>query len=396
MLVYKQGGSMVILMGRCRMFKRYYVTGLLGVFLTVIGSFSVAHATVALADVPVKPAKVVLLLHGMNSDLTTWNKLVANNAGFDGSCGNTKAPDFLKAPIQPNSEGVYCMRFNFGGFDRTATAPKGLDKKICSEVGGCKGDYSTFESLGREVASAIGRIRARLGAQVQIVLLGHSRGGLAARVLLQGTEPFKNNVVGLITTGTPHAGTPLGRYYDYMAKSCLPESRYSGFFDFRDCADDWDFVNQIKNLGSLDLKAPTIGFLSEVSLAINALNTKVSAVPNIQITQLSYNDIKFGCLRGDLPPLNSEKGCGYDIFGKIIRYKPSSVGLNAVLNGRARDALKGDGIVPITSQKMTKLNAWKPPVKDYSKLSRVHVVETGQIFDLTTALANMYQRLGWR
>lgn len=372
-------------------FKRWCCAQVLLVLVGALVSFNGANA----ASLVVKPKQVVLLLHGMNSNLKTWNKLVSNNAGFDGHCANPSDANFSTVKLASNSEGVYCMRINFGSLDRHRLAPKGLDKKICSESGGCQGDYSTFDTLGREIAMAISRIQTRLGVEVQIMLVGHSRGGLASRSFLQSTSPFKHNVVGLITTGTPHAGTPLGRYYAYMEKTCLPESKYDGLFDFSNCANDWSFVNSVpvKNLGGLDLKAPTIGFLSEGSPAVTLLNGKLSALPAIKMAQLSYADIKFGCLGGDV--IDSEKNCGYDIFGSIVRSKPSGAGLNAVLNGRVRDLLRGDGIVPVYSQKMTSLKDWKIPVKNYVKLKRVHIVETEQILDLTTALTNMYRTLGW-
>jgi hypothetical protein len=30
----------------------------------------------------------------------------------------------------------------------------------------------------------------------------------------------------MITTGTPHKGTPFGRIYDYLQQNCLPESTH--------------------------------------------------------------------------------------------------------------------------------------------------------------------------
>lgn len=386
---------MMILFDLSRYFKRCYGVYVLWV-LTALGSLGVAHGATDAANVTVKPRQVVLLLHGMSSNAAKWNKLVNNNAGFDWRCSNTQDPKFSTLSIKPNSEGVYCMRFNFGAYDRISTAPKGLDKKICSEAGGCAGDYSTFDSLGKEIEAAISRIRTRLGTNVQIVLLGHSRGGLAARAFLEGTSTLKANVVGLMTTGTPHAGSPLGRYYTYMNISCLPESDYDGLFDTGDCADDWRFINSypIKDLGGLDLKAPAIAFLSDASPSIAALNNKIAAIPPIiRFTQLTYTNIKFGCLGGDL--IDPETSCGYDIFGNIIRFKPSRKSLNYVLNGRERNSLTGDGIVPVTSQKMTSLKGWNRSVTSYARANRIHTTEAEQILDLSIALKNMYKRLGW-
>ncbi len=364
------------------------------VLVIVFGWCGVANAATTVSSLAVKPRQVVLLLHGMSSTAAKWNKLVNNNAGFDGRCTNTRDPKFSTLSIKPNSEGVYCMRFNFGAYDRISTAPKGLDKKICSEAGGCAGDYSTFDSLGKEIEVAVSRIRTRLGTNVQIVLLGHSRGGLAARAFLESTSALRTNVVGLMTTGTPHAGSPLGRYYTYMNINCLPESDYDGLFDTGDCADDWRFINSypIKDLGGLDLKAPAVAFLSDASPSIIALNNKIAAIPPIiRFTQLTYTNIKFGCLGGD--PIDPETGCGYDIFGNIIQFKPSRKSLNYVLNGRARNTLTGDGIVPVTSQKMTSLKGWNRSVTSYARANRIHTTEAEQILDLSTALKNMYKRL---
>ena len=176
----------------------------------------------------------------MNSDMATWNKLVDNKEGFNKHCTNTRAGNFATTQALANSKGVYCFRMNFGMHDRNADAPSGLDGKTCSENNGCAGDYSTFTTLGIEVGTAIRRIKSKLGANTKIVLLGHSRGGLAARAFLQGKDPAKSNVAGLITTGTPHAGSPLGRYYFYLNDHCTPESEHSGIFDA--CFSDWDLL----------------------------------------------------------------------------------------------------------------------------------------------------------
>jgi pimeloyl-ACP methyl ester carboxylesterase len=204
-----------------KLLRRYIQDFGLGVLVFIAVSSLTITANAATSAV--KDPKVVLLLHGLSSDLTTWNKLVDNRAGCDRRCKNIRDRNFSKAKLGRNSEGIYCMRFNFGSLDRISTAPKGLDNASCSRAGGCSGDYSTFDTLGDEIAVTINQIRNKLGPNTQIVLLGHSRGGLAARALLQGDNPVKSNVVGLITTGTPHAGTPLGRYYGYMEKNCLPE-----------------------------------------------------------------------------------------------------------------------------------------------------------------------------
>lgn len=356
--------------------------------LTVFSWPSMANS----ATSAVKAPKVVLLLHGLTSNLNTWNKLVDNKAGFDGRCKNVRDAKFLTAKLGRNSEGVYCMRFNFGSLDRIGTAPKGLDNASCSRAGGCSGDYSTFESLGDEIDRVINRIRSRLGPNTQIVLLGHSRGGLAARAFLQSDSPIKSNVVGLVTTGTPHLGTPLGRYYAYMEKNCLPESNYNSVFDFSDCAQDWRFTNLIiKEAGDINLKVPSIDFLSDSSAAIRTLNANVGKLPTIKFTQLVYNKLNFGCLGGGF--FDTETSCGFNIFTDVAG--PSDNGLNFVLNGRARSSFIGDGIVPVYSQRMTGVAGWNQWVRTFRYIKRIHTAEPKRVTDLSRALMNMYKRLGW-
>jgi hypothetical protein len=356
-------------------------------FLIIAGvmcTLNVAHAAA-------KP-KVVLLLHGMASDLTKWNKLVDNSSGFDGRCYNPRSANFKKSKLSRNSDGVYCMRFNFGGRDRISSAPKGLGNATCSRAGGCSGDYSTFDSLAVEIRNVVSIIKKKLGSEVEIVLLGHSRGGLAARAFLQSDSEARSNVVGLITTGTPHSGSPLGRYYAYLQNNCLPESKYSAI-GIGDCADDWRFTNSfIKEIGGLDLKAPTIDYLSDASAVIKEMNKNVGDLPSIKYTQLAYRNIEFGCMGGSI--FNSQSDCGYDIFSVPIG--PSDAGLNTVLNGKPRSSYAGDGIVPVLSQKMNRIKGWGRNIKSYDYFLRIHTVEPEQILDISRALSNMYKRVGWR
>lgn len=363
-----------------------------GICMLVLITFCSGAGVATAATSSVKAPKVVLLLHGLSSTLTTWNKLVDNPAGFDRRCSNTGDAKFFTQKLSPNSEGVYCMRFNFGRLDRIRTAPRGLDNATCSKSGGCAGSYSTFGTLGTEIGTAITSIKRRLGNNTQIVLLGHSSGGIAARAFLQSNHANRHNVVGLITTGTPHSGTPLGRYYKYMSLHCLPESSYDSIFNFSNCARDWRFTkNVLKKVGNIDVRAPGINFLSDASPQIKELNRNIKNLPLIIFTELTYDRINFGCLGNSLT--NRESGCGYDIFNEIIR--PSNNGLNFVLNGRSRAALRGDGIVPISFQKMSILPGWKLPIRAFNKNSVVHIEESKQVRDLSIALSNIYRRLNW-
>jgi pimeloyl-ACP methyl ester carboxylesterase len=372
------------------LFKRFNSQNLV-ICMLVLVAFLSASATANAASTLNSP-KVVLLMHGLASNLRTWNNLIGSRSGFDGRCKNVRVGDFLRAKLGRNSEGIYCMRFNFGSLDRISTAPTGLDNATCSRAGGCSGDYSTFDTLGLEIETIINRIRNRLGPNTQIVLLGHSRGGVAARAFLQSDSLVKANVVGLITTGTPHSGTPLGRFYAYMENNCQPRTNYNSVFDTSDCARDWRFINLIvKEIIGLDLKVPSFGFLSDLSPETRALVADVTKLPSIYYTQIMYDRLNLGCLGGGL--FNRETSCGFNIFATPLR--PSGSGQNAILRGQPRSLFRGDGIVPSYSQRMSATPGWNQPIRTFRYQKRIHTAEPRRVTDLSRALTNMYRRLGW-
>lgn len=61
-----------------------------------------------------EPAKVLLLLHGMNSSPGTWNDFVALR--FNNSCAII-ANGVLTDNSTPNPQGVLCYLITFGSFD---------------------------------------------------------------------------------------------------------------------------------------------------------------------------------------------------------------------------------------------------------------------------------------
>lgn len=67
-----------------------------------------------------------------------------------------------------------------------------------------------IEDFAAQLAARVARIRARTGAR-QVILIGHSMGGLVARAYLHhhGGAPY---VARLITLGSPHHGSWLARY----------------------------------------------------------------------------------------------------------------------------------------------------------------------------------------
>ncbi|MGH8584146.1 MAG: SBBP repeat-containing protein [Gammaproteobacteria bacterium] len=140
------------------------------------------------------PPTVYLFLHGTASDPTTWDDLVRKR--FGDHCPVTE----LGVDITEDSE---CYRVEF------ADIPV---NQIWTN-----GDGSKFRTLGVEVGVAIKKIEARMHPAA-IILVGHSRGGLAARAYLQRIAQKPPYKLGLLTIGTPHQGTPLGRIAHWLAQ----------------------------------------------------------------------------------------------------------------------------------------------------------------------------------
>ena len=268
---------------------------------------------------------VMLLLHGMNSKPNgvdgAWNSFVSRY--FADNCpsisyGAIEKKAKIKGTAKPNNQKTYCYSVRFGSFD--ADSPnKGLEDAW--DYGECKGawnygecnnhasagDYSTFEQLGTEVDGAITTIRKKL-PNAKILLIGHSRGGLAARAFLQQPVPSenKNSVVGLITTGTPHNGTRLGRIYDYIETNLLNVDgtrKASSILniDFGRIDNDWevvDFLNGSKGDDfNLDARRPVIGYLADNSSMMTSLNDNKANLPtDIKYGQLIYTNLTLGNL----------------------------------------------------------------------------------------------------
>ena len=317
-----------------------------------------------------KAQRAVLLLHGMNSAPDTWNKLVTER--WSGKCETIYAGVVtpITAPPQ-DSLGAACYRMKFGRYDRTGFT--GLENLRCptTEKEGCKGDFTAInasvgDDLGVEVFAAVRAILWRLGSDAQVVLLGHSRGGLAARAFLQlpATSAERNAIVGLVTTGTPHRGSPLGRIYPYLKAYCLDASRKrigsgnkAGKPEevWQACDADWKAADWL--LDSLDVRRPTIAFLAPTSVQIAALNSASSLAnlpTNLSLVQLRYAGQYIGHLAklysawdhpgsGDVNDNFSIRSRDYALCGKVIPGFCCATTEN-------EPKFDGDGIVPKASQ----------------------------------------------
>ncbi len=353
----------------------------------------------------IKVNKISLLLHGLASDAGTWDELVDDDSFYSGSCMVIDADAVIEELPQVNSDGLSCFSLDFGSFDRDPSlASIGLDGASCNDVSGCHGDFSTFELLGTEVESAMSKIVDKFGIDTEVVLLGHSRGGLAARAYLQKTDSEnKEHVKALVTTGTPHQGSPLGRFYQYMEEKCVPQSSFEN--DNSVCEDSWEVIKMLagdrwfQSKYYMNLRAPSINFLSPESSEITNLNTNILALENIITGQLSYKGTAFGILAKDVGP----RSLDYDLYEYqqfLGGDHPHSSTLRYIEKGQSRESYIGDGIVPVYSQKLSLLLEQNNRSIDISKVvsanNVIHTEETERVTDLYEVFESLYPLIGWR
>ncbi|GGP88389.1 pre-peptidase C-terminal domain-containing protein [Shewanella ulleungensis] len=375
-------------------------------FIAVVAREDSGYRLEAILD-EIVVSKVSLLLHGLASSADTWSHLVSDDSFFAGSCSTLSLDDELTELPQVNSKGEYCFRLDFGGYDRDSNlATVGLDGKTCIVVGGCNGDFSRFNVLGEEVEYAVTQIVTELGVDTEIILLGHSRGGLAARAYLQNSDSqYKEYVKSLITTGTPHQGSPLGRFYKYMDDNCTPKTTYRQ--DNSVCEDSWEVIELLAGdrtffgipIGKkeMDLLVPSIDFLSPESTEIKALNDNLLALDNIVIGQLSYRGTNFGILAEDVG-----LGNDYDLYDYgawFVGDHPHPSTLRYIENGQTRASFVGDGIVPAYSQQISELLTPFARNVDLSFSSTaynvIHTEQTQQVSDLYSVFESVRVQIGW-
>ena len=352
--------------------------------------------------------KVVLLLHGLASTPNVWRTMINDDSFFNGSCPTITAENGPLAVGIANKDGTRCFSLKFGTLDRGSDySVVGLDNVSCDNVSGCKGDYTTFEGLGYEIDVAISRIVATLGSDTELFLFGHSRGGLAARSYLQNPQTNnKANVKGFATTGTPHQGSPFGRFYKRMQDNCIPKSATRR--DAGECEDNWEVIEMLNGTRTyfgfdiglenlLDLHAPSVDFLSSDSEAIQNLNSDLSSLGNLVIGQLIYEGTEFGLLAEDVAV-----GLDYDLYdsGASLGDHPNDNTLRYIENGQTRESFIGDGIVPSYSQNLGILLEQQGMSVSESIINQtpkiLHAEEVKEITDIKQLFDDLYSELEWK
>ena len=322
-------------------------------------------------------ARVVLLLHGMSSDENTWNDYVRLEPAFGNAFSRcpTITLGIIRDPLALPREApppIQCFRLRFGTYD-SVSGRRGVEGNRA--FGPRSGDFSNFDTLGREVREAIQaisrRYRARYEVNLKIALVAHSRGGLAARAFLQGSQgqSEKDTVVALVTTGTPHDGSPLGRIHRYLRDYCQysdgsrrGSSGFLGFFP-DDCYNDWQVVDFLRSRSNcsldnfirffssngdpdiLDVRRPTIDDLSDDSSSIRQIQDAARSLPTrIQYAALKYTGIELGKLAKSYRIFDL---AGFDSCDQVSKQAENYL-LYPTYSNRGENL--GDGIVPAANQ----------------------------------------------
>jgi hypothetical protein len=394
------------------------------------GGVQVAEVSLPLAIAP----RILLLLHGMNSNTYTWDDLV--RAAFGGGpviFADIRAGQF--APLTPatlpsfnrgsfGKGGVRCFRLQFGHLENeetattglpneddmghpltTVTAKGGVDGKnepyLTTQVLKC-GDFESFDELAQEVDEAITMLLARhRGAQ--IVLVGHSRGGLAGRKFLEGyatnnLETYLTNrkaVVGFLTTSSLHKGSLMGRIYQWLAdhpkhvydsagnEVMVNVSGVAALPDYKPVNwqywGDWrvvDFLKDPKTFGilnkasTLDVRRPVINDMSDRSQAIADINVE-NAVANLPAS-VRYGEIINS--RVDLGVLTLGNLAGYSVFHSLKAPTMTTAARTYILgNEKVPGNFPGDGLVPRDSQVFTNLPGF--PANGQNAVPSLYVTE---------------------
>lgn len=364
------------------------------------GNSVVAQAILPLS---IKP-RILLLLHGINSNTATWNAVVTQNFGDPATNGATDI--FVELGgiqgTQPKLtvNGVRCYRLQFGAFESATTSRTGLesvsttsDPRYLQQRAFRCGDFQTFAELGREIDDAITLLLQR-HPNAEVVLLGHSRGGISARAFLQApnSSAAKAATIGMLTTGSPHLGTRMGRIYEWLETH--RRDTPAGI------EDDWEAVDQLRNSSEhLDVRRPVTRDLASGSAAIAGLNTQ-SSVANLP-SHIKYGEIVY--YRADLGflgrPTVTILGATFGPFEYRAFDNPgqnnvgeqfSEAARNFILGeGRSPTDFPGDGLIPGPDQVFTQLPGFAGVQTDRLINTAdvvIHTDEPGRTADLNSRL----------
>jgi pimeloyl-ACP methyl ester carboxylesterase len=286
-------------------------------------------------------------------------------------------------------DGVRCYRLQFGFFDPSSTRA-GLEGVTAASTPGylaavdtirC-GDFETFTQLGQEVDDAIDTLLDTSdhpeNENAQIVLVGHSRGGLSARAFLQSSSSNREAVIGLVTTGSPHRGSRVGRIYNWLDT----HRRGAAGTD----EDDWEVVDQLKD--KIDVRRPVIQDVADVSAAIASLTAGAGSLPRIRYGQIAYSGANLGFLARVGPVDYTIFDVGGVNFGEQLSSAAETFILDA---GHVPSDYPGDGLIPVADQKFQSLVSSFEMFVSYtvSGVAVLHTEEPAQHADIRSALQDI-------
>jgi pimeloyl-ACP methyl ester carboxylesterase len=334
--------------------------------------------------------KALLLLHGMNSSHETWNEFV--RLRFNDRCTRIHGGVVMGADAPSANNNVLCYRIDFGFYDDLG-GRKGLEGLTPAQIRSAgqlpAGDFSTFRQLGHELRAAIIGILDR-HPKATIVMVGHSRGGLAARAFSQSNAPERDAVIGLLTAGAPHLGTPLGRIHAHLKINPRNICRHKA------CEDDWEVVDFLRDNSltdtsesNLDVRKPVIGDLADNSSAIAKLNSAIGSLPiGIAYGQLVYAGTDLGVL-AEAPVWDCS------IFrDDLVCPDVSRPAENFLLGGAGNpDDFPGDGIVPFSNQRYFQIKGFpqaaRKKISSAGKSGTLHTEESSRESDISATLSLM-------
>ena len=221
----------------------------------------------------------VIFIHGLASSSDTWiayrDYLIAHAGWIYGGIPAydpaTKAVNFT---CPPNS--AQCTGNNGNFYTLNFSNNQGL----------------SLDLQGGELATIIQAVLSANPGASKVLLIGHSSGGLAARAYLQGlartpdvTTPFsyRDDVIKLITIGTPHQGS-------FWAEAC--HTRF-------------DLFNLIDDVGICDLLAPDIDNDSAAIQDLQPNSTALAALNDLNTHPLPANVSYVSILGTGQPTLSS-------------------------------------------------------------------------------------------
>jgi len=299
-----------------------------------------------------------LLLHGMKGKPSDWDTFCDQYFPgpkidiYGGVKKQTGKPAF-------NSDGIRCYRVDFGFYDAT----KGRPGIGVTGIGDKSGDFCDFNVLGDEVAAAVRLIRQQ-NPDSQIVLIGHSRGGLAARAFLQRAayQNLASNVVGLLTIGTPHSGSPLGRAYQYLKNN----------------PNNLSWLAQVAATFA-NVRRPTVNDLAPGSTELTKLNEAWQMLPTT---------VQYGCLTYSGHALGEVELLGVPL--NLFDVLPDAADVY-ILDGLTPEDYDGDGAVPVDSQSLLGIiSEGALPVTGLSILNPMfHIEEPKQGVDILSLWSSM-------